>query len=36
MKMIILSRERLCAQDRYKSKKVDDFSLYQNIGLIYR
>ncbi len=36
MKMIILSRRRSCAEDRYKSKKVNDFSLSQNVGLVRR
>ncbi len=34
--MMILSKKRSCAEDRYKSKKVDDFSLSQNIGFVRR
>ena len=34
--IIILKKRWLCAEDRYKSKKVDDFFLNQNVGIVYR
>ncbi len=34
--IIILRRRQLCAKDRYKSKKVDNFSLSQKVGFVCR
>ncbi len=34
--IIILRRKRSCVKGRYKSEKVDDFFISQNIGLVYK